>query len=104
MESRFLNNVFPNNLTDEQYLNHDRIGRLSLLDVGASASYGITRKTNLFVGWGRSIAGANTHLRSLVLTVGVTKSFTARSRDEKQLRAALDGIEKVLVCTCAKSK
>ena len=87
------NSVFPNNLTDEQYLNHDRIGRLSLLDVGASASYGITRKTNLFAGWGRSIKGANTHLRSLVLTVGVTKSFTARSREEKKSVRALRGIE-----------
>ena len=100
----FLNNVFPNNLTDEEYLNHDRIGRLSLLDVGASASYGITRKTNLFAGWGRSITGANTHLRSLVLTVGVTRSFTARSREEKESVLPSSESKKVLVCTCAKSK
>jgi len=100
----FLNNVFPSNLTEEQYLNHDRIGRQSLLDVGASASYGITRKTNLFVGWGRSIQGVNTHLRSLVLTVGVTKSFTARSREEKKSVLPSTESKKVLVCTCAKSK
>jgi len=100
----FLNSVFPTNLTDEEYLNHDRISRLSLLDVGASASYGITRKTNVFVGWGRSIRGANTHLRSLVLTVGVTKSFTARSREEKKSVLPSTESKKVLVCTCAKSK
>ncbi len=100
----FLNSVFPLNLPTEQYLNHDRISRLSLLDVGASASYGITRKTNLFVGWGRSIIGANTHLRSLVLTVGVTKSFTARSGEEKKSVLPSTESKKALVCTCAKSK
>jgi len=100
----FLNSVFPANLTNEQYLNHDRISRLSLLDVGISASYAITPKTNLFVGWGKSIAGANTHLRALVLTVGVTKSFTARSSEEKASVLPSTESKRVLVCTCAKSK
>ncbi len=100
----FINSVFPNNLTDEQYLNHDRISRLNLLDVGSSASYAITQKTNLFVGWGRSIWGTNTHLRALVLTVGVTKSFAARSREEKASVLPSMESKKALVCTCAKSK
>ncbi len=100
----FLNEVFPNNLTTEEYLNHDRISRLSLLDVGATASYGITRKTNLFVGWGRSLQGASTHLRSLVLTVGVTKNFTVKSSEEKQSVLPSTESKKALVCTCAKSR
>jgi hypothetical protein len=101
---RFINGLFPNNLTDEQYLNHDRISRLSLLDVGASASYGITRKTNVFIGWGRSVSGTNTHLRAIVLTAGVTKTFTARSHEEKVSALPSTESKKVLVCTCAKSK
>jgi hypothetical protein len=52
----FINGLFPNNLPEEQYLNHDRISRVNLLDVGASSTYAITRKTNLFVGWGHSIS------------------------------------------------
>jgi hypothetical protein len=100
----FINGLFPNNLTDEQYPNHDRISRLNLLDVGGSASYGITRKTNLFVGWGRSISGTNTHLRAIVLTAGVTKTFAARSREEKASVLPSTESKKALVCTCAKSK
>jgi hypothetical protein len=100
----FINALFPNNLTEEQYLNHDRISRLSLLDVGASASYAVTRKTNLFVGWGRSITGLNTHLRALVLTAGVTTSFTTRSREEKASALPATESKRTLTCTCAKSK
>jgi hypothetical protein len=67
----------------------------------------VNRKTTLFSGWGRSINGTNTHLRAIVLTVGVTKSFAARSREEREEKAsALPSAESknALVCTCAKSK
>jgi hypothetical protein len=100
----FINGLFPNNLTDEEYLNHDRISRLNLLDVGGSASYRVTRKTNLFFGWGRSIEGTNTHLRAIVLTAGVTRSFATRSREEKLSAQPATESRNALVCTCAKSK
>ena len=100
----FINGLFPDNLPEEQYLNHDRISRVNLLDVGATANYGITRSTNLFIGWGRSISGTNTHLRSVVATIGITKSFTTRSGEEKALAVAPIEPNKALVCTCAKSK
>ena len=100
----FINGLFPNNLPEDQYLNHDRISRVNLLDVGASATYSVTRKTNLFVGWGRSITGTNTHLRAIVLTVGVTQNFTGRSRQEKASVLPSGESKKALVCTCAKSK
>jgi hypothetical protein len=100
----FINDLFPNDLTDEQYANHDRISRLNLLDVGGSASYAVTRKANLFVGWGRSLDGANTHLRALVLTVGVTASFAGRSREERASVLPSTESKRTLVCTCAKSK
>ena len=100
----FINGLFPNNLPEDQYLNHDRISRVNLLDVGASATYSVTRKTNLFVGWGRSITGTNTHLRAIVLTVGVTQNFTGRPREEKSSVLPSAESKKALVCTCAKSK
>lgn len=98
----FINGSFPSDLTDAQYLNHDRISRLRLLDVGASLSYSINRKVNFFVGWGHSITGANTHLRALVLTAGVTKSFAGRVRDEEALAMPAAESTRALVCTCAK--
>jgi hypothetical protein len=98
----FINDVFPINLPEEQYLNHDRISRVNLLDVGASSTFAVTPKTNLFVGWGRSINGTNTHLRGIVVTVGVAKTFTARSFDEKASALPSTESRKALVCTCAK--
>jgi hypothetical protein len=100
----FINGVFPNDLTEEQYLNHDRISRINLLDVGASVNYGITRRTNVFFGWGRSIEGTNTHLRDVVLTLGVTKSFSTRGGEGHMFAGAPTEPNKELVCTCAKSK
>jgi hypothetical protein len=100
----FINGLFPNNLPEEQYRNHDRISRVNLLDVGASSTYALTRKTNLFVGWGHSINGTNAHLRSIVLSIGVTRTFVGRSREEKSSVLPSGESKKALVCTCAKSK
>jgi hypothetical protein len=100
----FINGLFPNNLPEDQYLNHDRISRVGLLDVGASTTYAFKRKTNLFVGWGHSLYGTNTHLRSIVLSAGVTRTFVGRSRDEKASVLPSAEANKTLVCTCAKSK
>jgi hypothetical protein len=94
--------LFPDNLTVEQYQNHDRISRVNLLDVGATSTFAITRKTNLFVGWGHSIKGTNTHLRSIVLTTGITKTFVGRSREEKASVLPSGESKQALVCTCAK--
>jgi hypothetical protein len=100
----FINGLFPNNLTEEDYLNHDRISRVNLLDVGASTSYAVNQKTSVFLGWGRSINGTNTHLRDLVLTVGITKTFTRRYREEEASALPCGESRKTLVCTCAQSK
>jgi hypothetical protein len=96
---------FPDNLTDEQWRNHDRISRAKLLDVGANVGYALNRSTSIVVGAGRSVAGANTHLRAMVVTVGVVKAFTTRLAIEASPEtASLAQPSKALVCTCAKSK
>jgi hypothetical protein len=98
-------NLFPNNLTDEQYLNHDRIARSRLLDAGGSIAYQVNRSTNLFISVGHSFYGTNTHLRYLVTTVGFTKAFTTRlSRETVSEFAVLPEANKATVCTCAQSK
>ncbi len=100
----FLNGLFPNNLSEEDYLNHDRISRANLLDVGVAVTYSANRKTSLFLGWGRSIDGTNTHLRDLVLTAGVTRAFARKSHEETASALPYNQARKTLVCACAKSK
>jgi hypothetical protein len=98
-------NLFPNNLTVEQYLNHDRIARYKLLDAGGSIEYQVNRSTNFFLSVGHSFYGTNTHLRYLVTTVGFTKAFgTGLSGEKTSARAALPEASKAVVCTCGKSK
>ena len=100
----WINGVYPNNLTDEQWLNHDRISRAELLDVGGSATYSVNRSTGMFLGWGRSLFGANTHQRAAVVTIGFTKSFSTRSGEKSSANALLPASKQALVCTCAKTK
>jgi len=98
-------NLFPDNLTHEQWVNHDRISRAKLLDLGGNISYSFNRSTSVVVGVGRSMGGANTHLRALVVSVGFVKAFTTKlARDETSEAALLPQATKALVCTCAKSK
>jgi len=97
-------NLFPNNLSDEQYLNHDRISRTALLDIGGTAGYQINRSTNVFVSVGHSFYGRNTHLRFLVTTIGVTKAFRTKLATEESPDGLLQDNKKAVVCTCAKSK
>jgi hypothetical protein len=98
-------NLFPNNLTQEQYLNHDRIARNKLLDAGGSIAYQVNRSTNFFLSVGHTFYGTNSHMRYLVTTVGFTKAFsTGLSAEKTSARAALPEATKAVVCTCAKTK
>ena len=96
-------NLFPNNLTVEQYLNHDRIAQGKLLDASGSLNYQINRSTNFFVSLGHSFWGTNTHLRYLVTTIGFTKAFSTKwSAEKSSAFAVLPEAAKATVCTCAK--
>ena len=71
--------TFPNDLSDQQWLNHDRISRAKLLDLGAGVAYSFHHSTtNVFFSVGHSVYGANGHLRSVVAPVGIVKSFATR--------------------------
>ena len=98
--------VFPNDLTEAQYINHDRISRVHILDAGGSATYRLNRSTSIFFGLGRSVYATNTHLRSVVVTVGFTKSFSTRWAGERlsSANALVPDPNQALVCTCAKSR
>ena len=97
--------LFPNNLTEEEYLNHDRLARGKLLDASGSIAYQVNRSTNVFLSLGHSFYGTNGHLRYLVTTVGFTRAFsTRRSAGELSKCIALPEANKATVCTCPKSK
>jgi hypothetical protein len=94
-------NLFPNNLSDEQYLNHDRIARSRLLDAAGSIAHQANASTNVYVSLGRSLWGINGHLRYLVTTVGFTKVFSTRKAREGE-SAALRECVKATTCTCSR--
>ena len=97
--------LFPNDLTDQQWLNHDRISRAKLLDLGGGVGYSFNRSTNVFFSMGHSVYGANTHLRSVVVSVGIIKGFATRLAGETPSKKAfLPEASKAMVCTCAKSR
>lgn len=98
-------NLYPNNLTVDQYLNHDRIASGRLLDVAGTVAYQVNRSTSFFVSAGHSFYGINGHLRYLVTTVGFTKAFsTPLSRENSYASARLQDANKAVVCTCAQTK
>jgi hypothetical protein len=96
-------NLFPSDLTDGQWQNHDRISLVKLLDIGVNAGYSFNSSTSVVVGVGHSVWGANTHLRTVVVSVGFVKAFSTRLERKKPSETALlPPTRKALVCTCAK--
>jgi len=96
-------NLFPNNLTVEQYLNHDRISQSKLLDFAGSIAYRVSPSMSLFASVGHSFWGTNGHLRYIVSTVGFSKAFTTKLAAEKNSAlASLPEPKKAMVCTCSK--
>ena len=96
-------NLYPNNLTVEQYLNHDRISRSKLLDFAGSIAYRVSPSMSLFASVGHSFWGTNGHLRYIVSTVGFSKAFTTKLAAERESSlASLPDSRKSMVCTCAK--
>jgi hypothetical protein len=98
-------NLFPGNLTQLEWLNHDRISKMKLIDLGATVGYSFNRSTNIVVGAGHTVWGENTHLRTMVITIGFVKAFsTPLAGDRPSKTAFLPEGNRPLVCTCAKSK
>jgi hypothetical protein len=99
-------NLWPGNLTQDQWLNHLRISKNKLVDAGATIGYSFNPSTSVVVSLGRSFWGENTHLRYLISTVGFVKAFSAPwSRERSAGTAAVlpDGT-KATTCTCARTK
>jgi hypothetical protein len=100
--------VFHAGLSDEQWLHHDQIGKVSLLDLGGGASYAVKPSWVIFASVARSLEGRNGHFHAAVITVGLSKSFGTRFAAEKASLGppgeSVPPPTKTLVCTCARSK
>jgi hypothetical protein len=97
--------TYPNNFTEEQWLNHVRISQGRQLDAGGSISYEFNRSTQFVLSVGHSFWGENTHMRYVVATVGFVKAFsTPRSAERASRDAVLPDGTKATTCTCAKTK
>jgi hypothetical protein len=97
--------TYPNNLTEDQWLNHVRVSKARQLDAGGSIAYEFNRSTQFVLSLGHTFLGENTHLRYIVATVGFVRAFsTSRSEERASQSAVLPDGTKATTCTCAKSK
>lgn len=67
--------LFPDNLTPGQLLNHDRIARLSSVDLGGGVSFAASKSMDLFASAVTSVRSRNGHALASAVTVGVSWHF-----------------------------
>jgi hypothetical protein len=97
--------TYPNDFTEDQWLNHARISQGRQLDAGGGIAYEFNRSTQVVLSLSHSFWGENTHLRYLVTTIGFVKAFsTGRSEERASAKAVLQDGTKATTCTCAKTK
>jgi len=70
-------------LDDEEFLHHDQLGKLRLVDAGFGASFAVNPKTEVFASWGRSISGVNGHYHTSVLSFAISRTFGTKYAEEK---------------------
>ena len=70
-------------LTDDEFLHHDQIGKIRLLDAGVGAFFAVNRKTDIFASWGRTVSGANSHSHASVLSLAISRSFGGKSAEDR---------------------
>ena len=71
-------NVFPADLTAEQFLHHDQIGKSNLLDVGGGVALSLSPSLDMSASVMRSIRARNGHAHAAVVAVGLSWSFRTR--------------------------
>jgi hypothetical protein len=72
-----LTRQFPLDLTPAQFLHHDQISRVNLLDAGGGAQVSLTPSMDVFASVLHTLSGINGHALTYSLTAGATWSFRA---------------------------
>lgn len=70
-------------LDHEEFLHHDQLGKIRLLDAGVGASFALSSKTEMFASWGRSVIGANGHYHTSILSLAISRTFGTKYAEEK---------------------
>ncbi len=65
---------FPSR-TDDHYFYHDQNLRNDFINIGAGLDYRLTERDRLFVNYGRTVWGENTHLIKYAVGVGYGRAF-----------------------------
>lgn len=74
----FTYQVFPGDLTLEEFHHHNQIGKTSLLDVGGGASVSLSRSLDMFISLMHSLRVRNGHAHAAVVAVGLSWSFRTK--------------------------
>ncbi len=100
--------LFHAGLPSDQWTHHDQIAKASLFDLGGGTSFAVTPSWQMFLTVAHSIEGRNGHLHAAVVTIGVSRSFAARSTVEKAFLGpggeSAPGTNRPVICTCAKTR
>jgi hypothetical protein len=99
---------FHAGLPNDQWIHHDQIAKASLFDFGGGTSFAFTPSWQMFLTVAHSIEGRNGHLHAAVATIGVSRSFGARSGVERASLGpggeSVPGENRPVVCTCSKTR
>ena len=101
-------NLFHAGLLPDQWIHHDQIARSSLFDLGGGGSFAVTPLWQMFLTVAHSVEGRNGHLHAAVVTIGVSRSFGAKSAVEGASLGpggeSVPGANRPVVCTCSKAR
>ena len=70
--------VFPADLTPEQFLHHDQIGKSNILDVGGGAAFSLSPSLDMSVSLMHTVRARTGHAHAAVVSVGLSWSFGTR--------------------------
>ena len=70
--------VFPADLTAQQFLHHDQIGKSNILDVGGGAAFSLSPSLYVSASVMHSLRVRNGHAHAAVVAVGLSWSFRTR--------------------------
>lgn len=100
-----LTRASPQILPFEVFVNHDRITREHVLNLGGGAAMSLSDTIDVFGSYTRTVTGRNTHAVNRGIAVGITWSFDMRRTGETtsaQMREASAREESLVRCLCEK--
>ncbi len=97
---------WPTYLTDEQYLHHDQISRMGLIDVGGGGLYSLNQSMSIYASLVTAVWARSTHKLTTGITVGISWKIKPKFGRREGAHAALQEDDspravETLRCACA---